>query len=66
MPIAIGGLAYLSLRMGPLSIARHTRLSKLRDVAIEEAERRQSRVDWIETYAPRDITSEVSKFDRPG
>jgi uncharacterized protein (TIRG00374 family) len=66
MPIALGGLAYLSLRMGPLSIARHTRLSKLRDVAIEEAERRQSRVDWIETYAPRDITSEVSKFDRPG
>jgi uncharacterized protein (TIRG00374 family) len=66
VPIALGGLAYLSLRMGPLSIARHARLQKLRDVAIEEAERRQSRVDWIETYAPRDITSEVSKFDRPG
>lgn len=66
MPIALGGLAYLSLRMGPLSIERHTRLKKLRDVAAEEAERHQSRVDWIETYAPRDITSEISNFDRPG
>lgn len=66
MPIALGAFAYLSLRAGPLSITRHARLKKLRDVAVEEAERHQSQVDWMEAYAPRDITTEVTKFDRPG
>ena len=35
-PILMGGLLYLSLRVGPWSIERHDRLMRLRDLAEEE------------------------------
>ena len=38
-PILIGGLTYLSLRVGPWSIERRDRLMRLRDLAEEEARR---------------------------
>ncbi len=42
LPIVLGGLFYLSLRVGPWSIERRDRLDRLRDIAREtsESERR--------------------------
>ena len=36
LPILLGGLAYLSLRVGPWSISRRDRLERLRDIARRE------------------------------
>lgn len=44
-PIVLGGIMYLSLRVGPWSIERRDRLLRLRDLA--EAETTENRVDFI-------------------
>jgi putative heme transporter len=44
-PILLGGLMYLSLRVGPWSIERRDRLLRLRELA--EAEATENRVDFI-------------------
>jgi uncharacterized protein (TIRG00374 family) len=44
-PIVLGGLMYLSLRVGPWSIERRDRLLRLRELA--EADPTESRVDFI-------------------
>lgn len=58
MPIVVGWLSYLSLRVGPFSIDRSGRLEPLPRVATSQAERGLSQVDWVERFAPRDRTGQ--------
>ena len=53
LPILLGGLAYLSLRVGPWSIERRDRLVRLRVLAKEEAEVFESGLEWAERYGHR-------------
>jgi hypothetical protein len=46
MPIAIGALAYASLRVGPWKIEKRDRLVGLRDLARAESEKGESRLDF--------------------
>jgi uncharacterized protein (TIRG00374 family) len=59
-PIFLGGVLYLSLRVGPWSIARRERLKRLRDVAVEETTRGETKIDFALRFArPSDHTGEV-------
>jgi uncharacterized protein (TIRG00374 family) len=58
-PILLGGLMYLSLRVGPWSIERHERLMRLRDLAEEETRRGESRIDFQLRFPTRDDTGEL-------
>lgn len=58
LPIVIGWLTYLSLRVGPFSIDRRHRLEALGTVAASQEQRRLTTVDWVEQYAPRDRTGQ--------
>jgi len=58
-PILLGGLMYLSLRVGPWSIERHDRLLRLRDLAEEETRRGESKIDFQLRFPTRDDTGEL-------
>lgn len=66
VPIVIGGIAYLSLRVGPFAIERRERLVPLRRVAFDPNVYRRSKMDWIEQYAPRDRTGQYPLPDFNG
>jgi hypothetical protein len=53
MPIALGGLAYASLRVGPWKIEKRDRLVRLRDLARTEAEKGESRMDFALRFGTR-------------
>jgi len=46
MPIAIGALAYASLRVGPWKIEKRDRLVGLRDLARSESEKGETKIDF--------------------
>jgi putative heme transporter len=46
MPIAIGALAYASLRVGPWKIEKRDRLVRLRDLARSESARGETKIDF--------------------
>jgi len=50
LPIPLGGAAYVSLRFGPWSLARHRRLGSMRDVARETLATHEDRMTWVERY----------------
>ncbi len=58
-PIVLGGVMYLSLRVGPWSIERHERLIRLRDLAEEETLRGESKIDFQLRFPTRDDTGEL-------
>lgn len=58
-PILLGGILYLSLRVGPWSIERRERLVRLRDLAEEESRRGESRIDFQLRFPTRDETGEL-------
>ena len=58
-PIILGGLLYLSLRVGPWSIGRRERLMRLRDLAEEETRRGESKIDFQLRFPTRDDTGEL-------
>jgi hypothetical protein len=58
-PILLGGLMYLSLRVGPWSIERRDRLLRLRDLAEEETRRGESKIDFQLRFPTRDDTGEL-------
>jgi uncharacterized protein (TIRG00374 family) len=60
-PILLGGLMYLSLRLGPWSIDRRHRLAPLRDVAAQEAKRGETMIDFALRFGPRDDTTSTMK-----
>ncbi len=46
MPIAIGAMAYASLRVGPWKIEKRDRLVRLRDLARSESEKGETKIDF--------------------
>ncbi len=58
-PILLGGVLYLSLRVGPWSIERRERLIRLRDLAEEETRRGESSIDFQLRFPTRDDTGEL-------
>jgi uncharacterized protein (TIRG00374 family) len=46
LPILLGGLFYLSLRVGPWSIERRDRLDRLRDIARRETNESERRIEF--------------------
>jgi hypothetical protein len=58
-PILLGGVMYLSLRVGPWSIERRDRLIRLRDLAEEETRRGESKIDFQLRFPTRDDTGEL-------
>ena len=58
-PILLGGLMYLSLRVGPWSIERRDRLIRLRDLAEEETRRGESKIDFQMRFPTRDDTGQL-------
>ncbi len=66
VPILIGGFAYLSLRVGPLAIARRGRLAPLTQVALDPKSHRSSQIEWIERHAPQDRTGQYPLPDSNG
>lgn len=59
-PIVLGGLAYLSLRVGPWSIERRDRLTPLRDV-VGGVVTGPSRLAFSERYSIRDRTGQMAR-----
>lgn len=53
MPIAIGALAYASLRYGPWKIEKRDRLVGLRDLARSESAKGESRIDFVLRFGGR-------------
>ncbi|NQY58063.1 MAG: flippase-like domain-containing protein [Ilumatobacteraceae bacterium] len=53
MPIALGAIAYASLRVGPWRIERRDRLIGLRDLAKAETEKGESRLDFTLRFGRR-------------
>lgn len=58
LPIVVGWVCYLSLRVGPLSIDRRRKLEPLPKLAQSQADRGLTTVDWVEKFAPRDRTGQ--------
>ncbi len=58
-PILLGGILYLTLRVGPWSIERRERLMRLRDLAEEETRRGETRIDFQLRFPTRDDTGEL-------
>jgi uncharacterized protein (TIRG00374 family) len=58
-PILLGAVMYLSLRVGPWSITRRERLIRLRDLAEEETQRGESKIDFQLRFPTRDDTGEL-------
>lgn len=60
-PIVLGGLLYLSLRVGPWSIERRDALQPLRDIVADEELAHESPLGFSEKYAMRDRTAPVAR-----
>lgn len=58
-PILLGGVLYLSLRVGPWSIERRERLIRLRDLAEEETMRGETNLEFQLRFPTRDDTGEL-------
>jgi hypothetical protein len=65
-PIVLGGMLYASLRMGPLSSKRREKLRRLRELAGEAAENRESIHDFSARFSRRRRTGEPGTGDEPG
>ena len=53
VPMLIGGLCYVSLRVGPWSMERRDRLARLRQVAHDSIMDTTDSIEWAEKYAQR-------------
>jgi uncharacterized protein (TIRG00374 family) len=53
VPMLIGGLAYISLRVGPFSMEKRDRLARLREVAHDSVRDTTDSIEWAEKYAQR-------------
>ena len=66
LPILLGAIAYLSLRVGPFAIERRAKLQTWRRVAIDATEHPSSKFEFLEHYAPRDRTGQFPMPDFKG
>ena len=66
MPLIVGAIVYLSLRVGPWAIDRSEKLKSFRRVAVDATEHPSSKYNWAEHYAPRDRTGQFPLPDFKG
>jgi len=66
MPLIVGALVYLSLRVGPWAIDRNEKLKSFRRVAVDATEHPSNKYNWAEHYAPRDRTGQFPLPDFKG
>jgi hypothetical protein len=66
MPLIVGAIVYLSLRVGPWAIDRHEKLKTFRRVAVDATEHPSNKYNWAEHYAPRDRTGQFPLPDFKG
>ncbi len=59
LPMILGGISYLSLRIGPWSIERRNSLKPLRDVAGDATRDDTNGIDWAKEYGQRRSTPQV-------
>lgn len=64
-PILVGGLSYLSLRVGPWRIEKRDRLARLRELARTGSRSSESRLDFALRFGRRPV-AESSSGDRDG
>jgi hypothetical protein len=67
-PMMLGGVTYLSLRLGPWSIANREALKRLRDVAHDATVDDTSGIEWAEQFgrrSDRDDTAPTGGGQRP-
>ncbi|MEL6892126.1 MAG: lysylphosphatidylglycerol synthase transmembrane domain-containing protein [Actinomycetota bacterium] len=58
-PIFLGGLAYLSLRVGPWKIEKRDRLARLRELARTEAAKGETKIDFALRWGRREPIPDV-------
>lgn len=66
LPILLGAIAYLSLRVGPFAIERRAKLQTWSRLAIDATEHPSSKIEFLEHYAPRDRTGQFPMPDFKG
>ena len=66
MPLIVGAIVYLSLRVGPWAIDRSEKLESFRRVAVDATEHPSNKYNWAEHYAPRDRTGQFPLPDFKG
>lgn len=66
MPLIVGAIVYLSLRVGPWAIDRNEKLKSFRRVAVDANEHPSNKYNWAEHYAPRDRTGQFPLPDFKG
>jgi len=66
MPLIVGAIVYLSLRVGPWAIDRSEKLKSFRRVAVDATEHPSNKYNWAEHYAPRDRTGQFPLPDYKG
>jgi uncharacterized protein (TIRG00374 family) len=59
-PILLGGVLYLTLRVGPWRIERQTQLKRLRDVASDSTSETETSLEFHERFSPRRPKSDES------
>ena len=62
-PILLGGMLYLSLRVGPWSIERRERLKRLRDLAVEETRRGETKIEFALRLGKREADDQRRSSD---
>ena len=66
MPLIVGAIVYLSLRVGPWAMDRTGKLESFRRVAVDATEHPSNKYNWAEHYAPRDRTGQFPLPDYKG
>ena len=66
MPLIVGAIVYLSLRIGPWAMDRAGKLESFRRVAVDATEHPSNKYNWAEHYAPRDRTGQFPLPDFKG
>ena len=66
MPLIVGAIVYLSLRVGPWAIDRSEKLKSFRRVAVDATEHPSNKYNWAQHYAPRDRTGQFPLPDFKG
>jgi hypothetical protein len=65
LPILVGGVFYASLRIGPWSIARRERLARLRTLAHQQEEGRESQLDFLMRAWPKRLVPKMPDVEVP-
>jgi putative heme transporter len=66
LPMLIGGVCYLSLKVGPWSIASREGMQGLREAAGVGIRDDTSGIEWVEKFGRRDATGQVVRSPIPG